>query len=628
MGKIEDSTRCLSAIALFGELYSQQRDVYDIVCLFINAVITKEQLKIFTIQDLQRSLQKNFDFSIPNAVIENVLKRKMKDNIAKSHSNYSVVTIHSDQIVDPRKNEIEKSHKKIIDELLLFIGEHKKRNISDDEKEKICNAFCSYLLDDEKKNTEYTVLIAAFFVSIKDDAECVKMVNTIREGAILYTGLVFSPESFSTIGHWKNDLTIFLDTEMMFHFAGYNGTVFKEMFAEFLQLVREVNTLENSKSRISLKYFQEIKKEIDAYFHFTENLVGKSDHDVTQDAMRAILDGCNNRADVLQRRAEFYSLLQQNGITEADVNNYYSEENNPYNLSSAIIEEFATSPNVLEDWTFLNYISILRKGKVSAAIDGIGSIFLTATNVVLRMALDGDIRQKGIPLATDIGTFTCKLWLKLNKGFGGNNVPKSFDVITNAQIVLSGQLNISLADKHAELVQKMKTGAITEDQAIELLASFKEQKKTPEAITKDYVDDLLSTLDKKSVDDVLKAHATLRAKSKEQQEENCKLLQKNNELEQKNKQAEETIEEKDAVINSYKEKDKQNEVKREKKQKRIKTICGAFFVLFILTAITAVIYYGYLNNVISIFSIIALVVTILGYLGLTPTTIKTRLTKK
>lgn len=50
-----------------------------------------------------------------------------------------------------------------------------------------------------------------------------------------------------------NYLVIYLDTEILFHFAGYNGELYKSLFEDFYKLVKEINS---SNRKIFFKYFK------------------------------------------------------------------------------------------------------------------------------------------------------------------------------------------------------------------------------------------------------------------------------------------------------------------------------------------------------------------------------------
>jgi len=237
------------------------------------------------------------------------------------------------------------------------------------------------------------------------------------------------------------------------------------------------------------------------------------------------------------------------------------------------------------------------------------------------MAHEGGLKQSGLPLATTINTITNRLWLKLHKGFSENNIPKSFDVITNAQIVLSGQLNNSVSDEYAELKEKMDQGTITEEAANDLLVKYKEKLKPPEEIIDDNIDDILKTLNKKTLGDVIKTNIELADKASTEQEKNSTLLGQNKRLEEENKQYKKDIKEKDAIIDIYKAKEHTLEIEKIKKQKQIANCLYFVCVVLIIFAVAVGLYYRYVSLPILLSGVVT-VIAILNYFKITPSTIK------
>lgn len=66
--------------------------------------------------------------------------------------------------------------------------------------------------------------------------------------------------------------------------------------------------------------------------------------------------------------------------------------------------------------------------------------------------------EDDIPFAKDIDFITNKFWFKLKKGFSNkSSLPKSFDVVTKAQIILSSQLNQCCVQAIINFKSKLKT---------------------------------------------------------------------------------------------------------------------------------------------------------------------------
>jgi hypothetical protein len=120
-------------------------------------------------------------------------------------------------------------------------------------------------------------------------------------------------------------------------------------------------------------------------------------------------------------------------------------------------ELYSTKKNgsdINENLKFLNYINIFRKGNSDVSFENIGAILLTGNSTTIKIAWDEKIKKNGnIPLATTLSFITNKLWFRLGKGLGNNTDPKSFDIVTKAQVVLSTQINDSVAEKYDEVAE-------------------------------------------------------------------------------------------------------------------------------------------------------------------------------
>jgi hypothetical protein len=64
-------------------------------------------------------------------------------------------------------------------------------------------------------------------------------------------------------------------------------------------------------------------------------------------------------------------------------------------------------------------------------------VLLTATKNMLMIANDSTRKDRNdISLAWELSSITNKFWFKLNRGLGNNSLPKSFDIVTKAQICI------------------------------------------------------------------------------------------------------------------------------------------------------------------------------------------------
>lgn len=525
MNRIKEENRLLASLAVFRELYDVEKDVYGIISTFLNEIIRNESLYSFDLNEITEKLNSTYEFEIPPAVVKTSLARLKF--IEKDKTNYlisDVSKIKGKSINKTQKN-IEVFNQSIFDNLIEFIESKKSSKLSDSEKEKISHSFCSFLLD-KSNGDEYIEYITTFILENDKNVDFKNQLNLIREGVIIYTGIKFN-NNLNDVGSWNTELTIYLETEILFHLAGFNGEVFKNLAMDFISLVKEINT-KAKKKLIQLKYFNEVKVEIDGFFTKAKHLINgnvKPNPNVT--AMVSIVNGCNSPSDVLDKKTDFFLLLKGFGILEDTYQDYFESYNHKYNV---INEEILTkvSEEIGKEAApylkFLNYVSIHRRELKENNFESIKYILLSGNATTIKVAWNDLIKEDGnVPLATHLSFLTNKFWFKLNKGFGKNILPKSFDVITKAQIVLSKVLNDNVGEKYEELKSKFENGDITKDQASARIVNLRDQVRKPEEIKSDIAKDVLSVITEDSLDLFLQEQSFQKVKAKKQVEENVRL---------------------------------------------------------------------------------------------------------
>ena len=527
-----ESSRCLASLAVFRELYNSNTDVYGIISDFLKDLISKNDLHQFNSTQITKLLNETYDFSIPEAVVKTSLNRI--ENISKAYGVYSVESIvelkHKE--VEEEKNKVQATNDKIIERLFDFIETQKQIKLDDLEKSKVVDSFCSFLLDNSKEK-DYSRYISGFIVSNKNEFDFTNQLKSIKEGVVLYSGIKFN-NNLNDIGSWKSTLTIFIDTEILFHLAGFNGEVYQTLFNEFYDFVREINSKEK---RIFLKYFPQTKDEIEKFFTKAEYIVeGRDRANPWITAMTEIINGCSTKGDVVGKKTKFFLNLQTMGIQEDDYTDYFVEYNHEFNIGSQdIISKIETSTGIsgIEGHLQpLNYVSIRRRDFGNDNFDNIKYIFLTGNAKTLQIAWHEGIKEYGnVPLATSLSFLTNKFWFKLNKGFGKDSFPKNFDAITKAQILLSSHINDSVGKRYEELQKKYNEGKLTKEEAMVTIVDLRNQVRKPEEISKDDVSTILEAISEDSIDKFIQEQEHFKNQAEHQKQENVRLKK---DLEDKN----------------------------------------------------------------------------------------------
>ena len=399
-----ENSKCLASLAVFRELYDNQKDVYGVISEFLKEIISSENKYQFGLTEITLLLNESYDFKIPEAVVKTSLSRL--PFLSKSNGVYSV-NKPIDQIrnkeFQEKQNKIYNSNNNVVNRLFIYIESQKKVTLSEAEKEIIVKSLCSFMLD-ESTVQEYSEYIGAFIVQCKSEDTLLAQLDTIKEGVVLYTGLKYN-SNLNDLGTWNTQITIFIETEILFHFAGYNGELFKILFNDFFTFVKEINSQsinKNGKKKIHLKYFSEVKNEIERFFKKAEFIInGEDTLNPSKTAMASIVNGCKTPSDIIEKKALFYDLLKTNGITEDTYTEYYSAKNHKFNIEDqSIIESLqssiVTDYDIRENLKFLNYVNILRQGASDRNFENIGYILLSGNATTIQLAWHDLINQMGM----------------------------------------------------------------------------------------------------------------------------------------------------------------------------------------------------------------------------------------
>jgi hypothetical protein len=523
-----EESRLLASLAVFRQLYDSKKNVFGIIGEFLKEIIVSTPLHSFSLSEITSLLNKNFDFSIPEAVVKSSLSKL--DFLEKENGIYSVPdkNLLASTNIRAQKEEIQIGNDHIIDNLQLFISDCLKVDLTEKQKEEIVHSFCSFLLDGSNGHN-YAEYISAYLIKNQGDTGFKRQLMTIKEGVVLYTGIKYN-SNINDVGSWNTELTIFIETEVLFHFAGFNGELFESYFNDFHSLVKEVN----AKSKfIKLKYFPDVKYEIENFFKKAIHIVeGKDTPNPEKTAMRNILNGCKSASDVLSKQTDFFLQLKSNGIHEGNYDDLFSAANQKYNIASeGLIKEISEDLSIdfiEKHIKALNYINILRGDAADNNFERIGYVLLSGNSTTLKIAWHPSIKNDGqVPLASGLDFITSKLWFKLNKGFGLNNFPKSFDIISKAQIILSSQLSNTVGHKYSELQIELKNGKLTSEIATARIVDLRGHALRPEEIQEDNIYAILDYFSNDDIERFVLTQEHLKIKAKKDAEEKIEL---NNEL--------------------------------------------------------------------------------------------------
>jgi len=512
----------LASAAIFRSLYDNKKDLYDVIADFIRAYILLNAKWAFNSTECTKGVNDTFGFNIPEAIIRSCLRNRLKSNDElELKDGIFIVTNHFDKSNDIQSKFRDSNHEfeEIKKKLIAHTLEHAVVEI---DNEKLISSLQNYLLN-KSIPEEYAGYIAHFILKNEDNSDFKEKLNRIEEGLILYAGIQYSP-NLNELGHWKGDLTVFLDTEHLFSATGLNGVLYKQVFDDLNTLVHDVNYAKRKRGKISFRYFPDTKKEVDSFFYAAEKILeNNSSIDPSKTAMLNIVNGCSSKSDVLEKKSKFESDLARLKILPEEFQDYYEDPD--FNVESANgIDGLHAKYNgefdahvfsdILKTFTKINYF---RKGISKAPIDNVSAIFLTEKWLIRSIAFSEEVHEgKGfVPYATNIEFLTERLWFKLNKGFGKNTTPLSFDVITKAKVVISSQFNNRISDEYTKLNNKYKNGEIDEESTALLIAELRQKSFNPDAIDYGRLDEAINPVSDALVEDALREKASLQLQAKE-----------------------------------------------------------------------------------------------------------------
>ena len=581
--------RYLAAMAVFRQMYDDRKEVYDIICAFISSYINETRKYTFVLSELVEEVNNYYNFNLPIAIIKSSLKRILgisKDEKSTEKGVYVVdFDIFCSNFHPANLTENEGKNDDIFNMLIAYI-EKRKGELKQDEKQILFTSFYDYILDKDS-HEKYSELISAFIVENSNNTNLTKQLTEITEGVIIYTGITADVD-VTRLGSWNQELTIYLDTEIIFHLAGYNGLFYEQQAKDFINLVKEIN---HTKEYIHLRYFDNTQKEIDSFFYKAEEIVETHRLFDEKVAMKTIVNGCKKRSDVAIKKTNFNLLLSQYSIKKDENNLYYDDEkNNKYNLipSNSTEEEIDARQGI-------TYINMLRKGINTPPLSKIKYILITGKGMILKKANDPSIRQSDdIPLATTLCYMTGTFWFKLNKGFGHKKQLTTFYVVNKAKMVLSAILTFNINNKYKELNQQYDDGKITIDQVASAISTFRKESKMPEEIIPSDINYILSLLDESDLERIQNENSLRESKLKETEKiltDKTELLNMKEDVITYVKKENEELKSRLRDLENKELERKMEEIEEEKRNKKNKCIAFLILKIVILLFISIIIFY-------------------------------------
>ena len=476
----------LAAVTVVRELYDTGKDIYDVLANYMKLLIINEHMNDFSSAEITEKINRNNSFKLNESVVKTALKRL---NINRNHGVYTVdVSFFNNEEINILDNQI-KQNQLLLENLYDFIQAESSEILTEEKKEIIQNQFYNYLLNDDTSD-EYSLLISRYIMKTSVDDKYMSIINRIKEGSLIYEGICYSTD-LSNLGKWSIELNIYLEQEILFYIAGYNGEIHKSLYHQLLDYIEEINASnKNRKKYIKLYYTQDVKEEIEAYFRGAERAFEKSEIiNPAKKPMLYILKGAKTKSDIQTKKVQFYNLLNGRGILLKEFD-FFTQENQQYSRIDTDVYQYNIE-NIESDrgndyvqkcTDKINQIEILRQNH-NVGLKDIKHILLTANGTILKCAYSKYAYQSGeVPKATILDFLLDKFWFELNKGFGKGVSPKTIDMVSRARMVLSMLTTNKISKAYDDIKNRYENGEVSQKEVASIISELRIHSKTPDEI--------------------------------------------------------------------------------------------------------------------------------------------------
>ena len=528
MHMVDRFNKLLASYSVTRILYDSEKGVYDILQKYIIYVILENNKYCFSLTWITDELNNLGSFDLKEAVVKTCLKQL---NI---HHNGTSYTCNPGQLKFESnwKNILENAEKDndyLTNSLISYLVNEKGIDESRYKKEQCTRALCDYLLDGcVYKNDSLTKYISEYVIDNKDE-RVNEIISRLKEGTIIHEGIRYSDNVTELYSSWKGNLTLYLDTEILFGICGYNSGMLQNYCSDFIDYVQEINRNAKKGNQILLRYFEDTYKEISSFFETAVRIVKKLDiQDPTKEAMQQITDGCESTSDVEKKRTLFFDKLSKLKI-EKDERDYYDFKNDNnliYNIEQDEIEE-----KYSEEWSIekddihrslvlINNINKIRQDNNCVTFEKCKAIFVTATNRTKRLAYIPEIYvEKSIPFVTYLDFIINRFWLRLHKGFGEGKKLRTLDMVVRARTLLSGIISDKVFCEYQKLRDLYDNGEMTKEQFIFANNDLKDKLKKPEEISTSDYDENIELIEKWDLQEVQEKYEYEKTKLKSAEKE-------------------------------------------------------------------------------------------------------------
>lgn len=478
MDNSTNDLRLICSLATWRTLRKIRKNQYDVIATFCLHIIKKYyENSNFRASDIANKLKTEYGFEIIDSIIQIVLTENLKNYLKKDkkeHLFYLNQKIDIDENIDNVAKDYMRQYEIFSQEIVAFIKnkikKHKTKKFLEDNV--IIQVFNTFLLDN-KYSEDNKFLFPYFTEFLNENNEKYKqMLQTIKEGLILYDGLKYNIQKTKKTKH-NQKITLFLDTEILFSAVGYNEKMYEKKFEDFYDLVCKYDA-DGFGLRMPLFYTENTEQEIKEFFYAAKTIKEKGRGDYERKvAMEHLLKKSKSTDEIESEETSFFHSLEKQFRIKKYTNQSYEYllNNRPdFNLEAVNsidnIKESIKNKKQCGSEKFykeidnavktLSFINMLR-GKYPKNFFDSEVFFITNTWLVNHIAWHPDIMQdKTIPLSNTLDFMSARLWEFLETSLGQSSTLESFNPIFNIQIALQDMIANEVARQYERAKQNFQ----------------------------------------------------------------------------------------------------------------------------------------------------------------------------
>jgi hypothetical protein len=423
-----EQTAVIATLAILKVNSDNGADYIDNFVPFVADCLRKSRDDVVSLDDLREGLRSNFGLDIPNGPLRTILSRAVRHGYARHEDRHLVRVPEAlgNFSLDDTRADAARQVAALIDKLIAFSAGLLPEPWSSAEAG---SALLNYLADrgtsllassatdipialptGSVPDSEY--VLSSFVSQLhRADPEGFGYLTTAVKGSVLASVLYF--DDLGGVKRNFDRLDVYIDTVILVHGLGLQGSVFQDSTIEMLDLVRQLGA--------RLWCFRDTVKEIEGILAFAENYVrsGRPRHIPIWGATEFLVSEGKTASDIALISAHLEAALRGIGVGVKDRPPHVPNLTIDEAEFGSILQErihYRAAPPLQHDVDAITAIHRLRDGQVFTKLESARAVFIT-TNTPLARAATTYFRTEYntklfAPLSMPAHQFGTLAWLK------------------------------------------------------------------------------------------------------------------------------------------------------------------------------------------------------------------------